>query len=218
MASLYPGAVDDATSLYVPADSSSAHSLQTTLAVNCLNTDVVLQLVATPASIGFPADHGIVSIEDEQIVFTGLSGSTLTGCLRGQFGTTAIGHLAGRSVRMAFVAGYVKSLQDAVRAVQIALGTTGAFNFAAANVKNAAIVQTLTAPYTVTAPGVAYDGQVLTVALTQDGTGSRAVTWGAGFVNPPTVEPAAGTLTVAQFVGIAGVWYLCGQPVVGLHG
>lgn len=129
MASLYPGAVDDATSLYVPADTSSAHALQTTLAVNCLNTDVTLQLAASPASLGFPVDHGIVSIEDEQIVFTGVSGTTLTGCLRGQFGTTAIGHLAGRSVRMAFVAQYVKSLQDGLRAVQDALGITGGFNF-----------------------------------------------------------------------------------------
>lgn len=127
--SQYPTAVDDDSSLGVPADSFSTKPLSTTLAVNCLSTDVTIQLSASPSSIGAPSAYGIVSIDDEEITYTGVSGNNLTGCIRGIGGTTAIGHTAGVTVKFRYVAAFDKALRAALVAIQGTLGITGAFNF-----------------------------------------------------------------------------------------
>jgi len=53
-------------------------------------------LVAAGAS--FSNNGGIVKIGTEEILFNGVSGNTLTGCVRGYNGTTAASHLAGANV------------------------------------------------------------------------------------------------------------------------
>lgn len=45
------------------------------------------------STTGFPTTGGLIKIDSEQIRYSGVSGSTLTGLLRGQNGTTAAEHL-----------------------------------------------------------------------------------------------------------------------------
>ncbi len=49
-------------------------------------------------SIGTLPASGVVQIENERIVYTGSTSTTLTGCQRGSFGTTASLHLSGSTV------------------------------------------------------------------------------------------------------------------------
>ena len=41
---------------------------------------------------GFAATYGILSIDDELIVYTAKTGTQFTGCQRGAFGTAAASH------------------------------------------------------------------------------------------------------------------------------
>lgn len=60
----------------------------------------------------------------------------------------------------------------------------------------------------------------LTVAVTQDGTGGRAITWSADFVGVTTeIATGAGETSVFQFVGRSdGKWYLAARPLLGITG
>lgn len=129
MASQYPTAIDDQSTLYNPADSFSTKPLLSTLGASCLDTDTTIQMAATLASLGAPAAYGILSIDDEQILYTGSSGVNATGCIRGAFGTTAIGHSSGAAVRWRYVKAFDAALQAAVIAIQTTLGVEGDYNF-----------------------------------------------------------------------------------------
>lgn len=50
-------------------------------------------------SLGTLPSSGVVQIENERIVYSGSTSTTLTGCQRGSFGTTALPHLSGSTVR-----------------------------------------------------------------------------------------------------------------------
>jgi len=61
------------------------------------------------------------------------------------------------------------------------------------------------------------NGATLIVRLTQDGTGSHAITWASMFLYPPSASLAPNTTTIAYFVGVAGQWLLSGMPIIGRH-
>lgn len=125
----YPAAIDDASTLYNPADAFSNRPLASTLAASCQANDVTLQLT-TPAELaGGPSTYGIIRLDDEQVLYTASSGGNLTGCTRGFNGTTRIGHPAGTPVYWRYVAAFDQAMQSAIIALQTALGVTGAFNF-----------------------------------------------------------------------------------------
>lgn len=128
--SQYPTAVDDNSTLYVPVDASSTKSLETVTTALCTDTDASIQVADTTA--GFAASHGVLSIEDEIVIYTGKADNVFTGCIRGAFGTTRVGHLAGASVQALMVSGYFLAIHDAIAAIQDTVGVTGAFNFAPA--------------------------------------------------------------------------------------
>jgi len=111
------------TSVATDADLSIAvNSLQTTLGSPAGSGDVTLTLVSTT---GFPT-AGYVTIDNEVISYTGVSGGTLTGCTRGADGTTAAAHSAGAAVSATIVAAHHNSLKDEVKAVETTLsGVTG---------------------------------------------------------------------------------------------
>ena len=90
----YPGAIDSAASLYSPVDAFSGAALETTVSGAVLAGDSTINVAST--SGGFAASYGILSIDDELIVYTGKSGTAFTGCQRGAFGTTAAAHDPGR--------------------------------------------------------------------------------------------------------------------------
>jgi hypothetical protein len=123
----YPTALDDASSLYSPADAFSTKPLDTTTTTIVLVGDSTISVSST--SGGFAATYGILSIDDELIVYTAKTASQFTGCQRGAFGTTAAQHALGTTVLANMVAGFIMALQSAVLAVENELGTVAARNY-----------------------------------------------------------------------------------------
>jgi len=123
----YPGAIDSAASLFTPVDAFSAKPLETTTTGAVLAGDSAINVAST--SGGFAATYGILSIDDELIVFTGKTGAQFTGCQRGAFGTAASGHGNGVAVKANMVAGFITALQSAVLAIENEIGTTAARNY-----------------------------------------------------------------------------------------
>ena len=83
----FPGAIDSVASLYAPVNAFSGAPLETTTTGAVQAGDSTINVAST--SGGFAASYGILSIDDELIVYTGKSGTAFTGCQRGAFGTTA---------------------------------------------------------------------------------------------------------------------------------
>ena len=65
--------------------------------INATATSVVLTTTYFTGSAYIPSS-GILLVDSEQIAYTGLSGTTLTGCTRGYNGTTAASHSTGATV------------------------------------------------------------------------------------------------------------------------
>jgi len=127
MASNYPGAIDSVASLYTPVDAFSTKPLETTTTGAVLAGDSTISVVST--SGGFAASYGVLSIDDELIVYTAKTGTQFTGCQRGAFGTVAAAHSNGASVKANMVAGFITALQSAVLAIENELGTAAARNY-----------------------------------------------------------------------------------------
>jgi len=127
MASNYPGAIDSAASLYTPVDAFSSKPLETTATGAVLAGDSTISVAST--SGGFAASYGVLSIDDELIVYTAKTATQFTGCQRGAFGTTAAAHNNGVIVKANMVAGFITALQSAVLAVENELGTSAARNY-----------------------------------------------------------------------------------------
>jgi hypothetical protein len=123
----YPGAIDSAASLYSPVDAFSTKLLETTTTGAVLVGDSTISVASTAG--GFAAAYGVLSIDDELVVYTGKTASQFTGCQRGAFGTAAAAHNNGAAVKANMVTGFITSLQSAVLAIENELGTAAARNF-----------------------------------------------------------------------------------------
>jgi hypothetical protein len=123
----YPDAIDDASSLYSPADAFSAKPLETITIMPVYAGDTTISVEST--GVGFPDEYGILSIDDELIVYTGKTATQFTGCQRGAFGTVAAQHTSGATVRANMVSAYIKALQEAVVAVEQELGAASSRNY-----------------------------------------------------------------------------------------
>jgi hypothetical protein len=123
----YPNAIDDASSLYSPADAFSAKPLETITTMPVYAGDTTISVEST--GVGFPDEYGILSIDDELVVYTGKTATQFTGCQRGAFGTVAAQHTSGAIVRANMVSAYIKALQDAVIAIEQELGTASSRNY-----------------------------------------------------------------------------------------
>ena len=94
---LYAGNFYDITPI---RETTAAGALTFAAANNTLNggiTDTSTTLTLT-STTGFPANGGLIKIDSEQIRYSLVSGSTLTGLQRGQNGTTAASHLTAAGV------------------------------------------------------------------------------------------------------------------------
>ena len=125
--SQYPNAIDDASILYSPADAFSAKPLETITTMPVYSGDTTISVEST--GVGFPDEYGILSIDDELIVYTSKNATQFTGCQRGAFGTIAAQHTSGAIVRANMVSAYIKALQDAVIAIEQELGTASSRNY-----------------------------------------------------------------------------------------
>ncbi len=123
----FPTAIDDASSLFSPADAFSTKPLETITTMLVQANDSTISVDS--AGGGFADEYGILSIDDELIVYTAKTAAQFTGCQRGVFGTVAAQHTAGATVRANMVAAYIEALQDAVIAVEQELGTASSRNY-----------------------------------------------------------------------------------------
>ena len=160
----YPTAMDAAATLYSPVDAFSTKPLETTATGAIGAGDSTISVVSTVG--GFAATYGILSIDDELIVYTSKTGTQFTGCQRGAFGTTAAAHASGVTVKANMVSGFINALQSAVLAIENEIGTAAARNYV---LKNGAV--------TITGLKTLQDGA-------EFGTGNKAAT---GLVRLPNL-------------------------------
>lgn len=123
----YPSAIDGPSRLFTPVDAFSSKPLETTATVQILAGDSTISVQST--SGGFASAYGILSIDDELIIYTAKTDTQFTGCQRGAFGTTAAQHAQGVTVRANMVSGFITALQAAVLAIENEIGTTAARNY-----------------------------------------------------------------------------------------
>ena len=123
----YPAAIDGASTLYAPADAFSTKPLETTATVAIGAGDSTISVASTAG--GFADAYGVLSINDELVIYTARTGSQFTGCQRGAFGTAAASHANGATVRANMVAGFITAVQSAVVAIETELGTAAARNY-----------------------------------------------------------------------------------------
>jgi hypothetical protein len=103
----YPGAIDDASSLYSPVDAFSTKPLETTASQQILVGDSTITVGSTS---GFATAYGILSIDDELVIYTARTATQFTGCQRGSFGTSAAQHASGVTVKANMVSGFLTAL------------------------------------------------------------------------------------------------------------
>ncbi len=133
----FPTAIDAASTLYSPVDAFSTKPLETTANGAIGAGESTINVPSTMG--GFAATFGILSIDDELIVYTAKTATQFTGCQRGAFGTVAASHLTGVPVKANMVSGFITALQSAVLAVENELGTAAARNYV---LKNGAVTIT----------------------------------------------------------------------------
>lgn len=114
MAAFWPTTVATDANLYV-----AKNSLQTTLATALGTGDTSVVLAS---STGFPVAGG-VTIDNEVIFYTNISGATLTGCTRGADGTTAASHSVGVPVGASIIAFHHNGLMAEIEAIETFLDT-----------------------------------------------------------------------------------------------
>jgi len=122
----YPAALDSPATLYSPVDAFSTRPLETSATQQILAGDTTISVASTD---GFAASYGILSIDDELVVYTAKNATQFTGCQRGAFGTTGAQHAQGATVRANMVAAFITALQSAVLAIENELGTAAAWKF-----------------------------------------------------------------------------------------
>lgn len=128
MSATWPGAVSTAANLY-----TAVNLLQTTL--NGTITSGVTTITLT-STTGFPT-AGAITIDNEVIFYTGISGANLTGCVRASDGTVAASHNSGVPVGATVVAYHVNALNAEVIAIETDLNARFGFGSTAITVPSA---------------------------------------------------------------------------------
>jgi hypothetical protein len=122
----FPNSIDSAATLYSPVDAFSTRPLETTATQHILAGDTTISVGSTD---GFAASFGILSVDDELIVYAAKTATQFTGCQRGAFGTMAAQHAQGVAVKANMVSAFITALQSAVLAIENELGTVAARNY-----------------------------------------------------------------------------------------
>lgn len=164
----------------------AVNSLETTLSSAIDNVVTTIPLTSV---VGFPT-AGAIAIDLEVIFYTGISGSSLTGCTRGADGTVAASHLILAPVAAAIVAYHHNVLKDEIEALESSLNLT-ASKALISNVSGRVDVSTVTSTELSYLSGVTsaiqsqLNGKQATLSLsnlTDAGTDGITVTGGTGAV------------------------------------
>lgn len=105
----FPGSVATDANLYLVSNNLAA---ALTSAID--NTVTTIPVVSTA---GFPTT-GWITIDQEAIQYTGITGTDFTGCTRGAGGTVAASHLIGAGVKQTVVAAHHNVLKDEIKAIE----------------------------------------------------------------------------------------------------
>lgn len=119
MAAKWPTSVATDADLFV-----AKNALATTLASTITNSDTTISLTSTT---NFPV-AGAVTIDQEIIFYTTISGSDLTGCVRGSDGTSIAGHNAGVPVSATIIAFHHNGLMAEIEAIETYLWSSAVAN------------------------------------------------------------------------------------------
>lgn len=114
MATLYPGALDTDTSLYV-----AVNGVSTKLSGDL---DPVTTTVNVNATNGFPAT-GAITIKGEAIAYAAKTSTSFTGCTRGYDSTAKANHYRNDLVEASPIADHHNVLKGAIQALESKLGT-----------------------------------------------------------------------------------------------
>lgn len=116
--SIWPGAIASDANLYIEVDFPNSVT-----ALNGTINSSVTSINVTNAS-NYPTSGGFILIDSELIYFAGISGNTLTGCLRGQDGTLPATHLNNALVNMVIMAEHHNVLKNEIIAIETSLVLT----------------------------------------------------------------------------------------------
>lgn len=109
----YPTSLDNLDTLFRTADRAAS---TLTSPITSMQTTIPVLTVS-----GFPSS-GAVVIDNEVIYYTGKSGNSLTGAIRGRSGTTAASHLMNAAVRGSVFATHHNTQSQAILNLQTKLG------------------------------------------------------------------------------------------------
>lgn len=126
MSAQWPSAISTAANLY-----TAVNLLTTTLSISM--TSSTPSVITVASTTGFPT-AGAVTIDNEVIFYTGVSGSTLTGLTRGADGTTAASHNSGVPVGATVIANHINALTAEVIAIETDLNARFGFGSTAITV------------------------------------------------------------------------------------
>jgi hypothetical protein len=105
----YPTSAATDSNLYI-----AKNNLSTVLNETLTAGDTTITVVSTA---NFPTT-GYITIEQEAISYTGISGNDFTGCTRGADGTVGVGHASGLQVFHHSVAAHHNLLKDEIKAIE----------------------------------------------------------------------------------------------------
>lgn len=110
MAAQYPGAAGTDANLFVAVNNLSSSLSDNPLTIGATTVNVA-------STTGFPTT-GYITIEAEAISYTGVTGTSFTGCTRGADGTAAASHVTALSVFHNVVAAHRNVLKDEIKAIE----------------------------------------------------------------------------------------------------
>lgn len=176
----FPTSVSTNNNLFIAVD-----GLQTTLAASITNSDTTITLLSTS---NFPTT-GVVTVDNaELVIYAGISGSSLTGCTRGAFGSMATAHSTGVEVGLTVVAAHHNLLKDEIIAIETALQA----GFARGDISAGSSKVTVTGGTdSIIGPGVTVDFGTVTlddlsdVVITSPSTNDILQFNGTSWVNTP---------------------------------
>lgn len=107
---IFPGAISTDTDLLVGANFKTALLTDNPLSAGAVTVNV-------NSTSGFPT-VGALLIDSELIKYTGLTGTSFTGCTRGFDGTTGASHVQNSQVRLVIIAFHHNGLKDEIKAIE----------------------------------------------------------------------------------------------------
>ena len=177
----------------------AVNALQTTLASNISNSVTTVPITSTT---NFPTAGG-VTIDQEVIFYTGISGGNLTGCTRGADGTVAASHTSGVPVSATIIAWHHNGLMYEIEAIESWLLTNAVSNPATGNIAMGGFNITGLAAATSNGQAVRYEqlfGQFLPLS---GGTMSGVIAMGANKITGLAAGTANGdALRYEQVIGV----------------